>query len=66
MTDVSDHLPVFAVLDQKPEASLALKVELTNHDCQEVYVEAIDDSYKAFFHTFVTVLDQQCQSIQSI
>lgn len=67
VTDASDHLPVFAVLEvnnklklrtnsqtnnlvriKSPEAIMALKAELMNHDWQEVYVEDTNESYDAF------------------
>lgn len=62
MTDVSDSLPVFTVLEinnksrlrtkkqnnliriKSPEANIAFKTELLNYDCQEVYVDDINES----------------------
>ena len=78
MTDVSDHLPVFAVLEMNnsfnlttrrtyhlvrektPKAFMAFKAALSNHDWQEVYVENANDSYNAFFYTFLAFYNQHC------
>lgn len=60
VTDVSDHLAVLDMDDKlmlktkktetlsKSETILALKAQLMKHDCQEVYVEDINDSYNEF------------------
>ncbi|KAM3592138.1 uncharacterized protein V6R79_013382 [Siganus canaliculatus] len=41
-----------------PEAIEALKIALTNHDWQEVYVEDTDDAYNAFLDTFLSYYDR--------
>lgn len=76
LTDITDHLPVFAVFKHKLkmnkvcdyklqrvrmlEAIEAFKAELDNHDWKEVYVEETNDSYNAFLDIFMSLYDCHC------
>lgn len=45
---------------KSPEAIMALRADLMNHDWQEVYVANIDNSYDAFLDTFLSLYDYHC------
>lgn len=45
---------------KSPETITALKTDLLNHDWQDVYVEDINESYKAFLDTFLTLYGRPC------